>query len=130
MSAYLLVFNPTSSPQHTDDEGRVLGAGEFGPALRSSSAVKDSLAAGRLVEAQVGDDHVDPAVRKELDRLDELEARHASFTSLDDARLHRLGAELELDDGVRSGGKADLVHALTMHPSAKVPAKSSAAKEA
>lgn len=126
MSAYLLVFNPTSSPQHVDDEGRVLGAGEFGPALRSSSAVKDSLPAGRLVEAQVGDDHVSPEVAKELDRLDELERRHASFTNLDDARLRKLAGELGLDV---EGYKAALVHSLAMHPSAQVPTAKTA-KEA
>lgn len=127
MSSYRLVFNPTGGPQQTDDEGRVLGAGEYGVAYAPSSTVKDAVDAGRLVEPEIGDDDLPAELAKVVDLADELERRHKAFAALPADDVQAIAGELELGP---YPSKAELAHALAMHPSAQVPAKAGAPKEA
>lgn len=122
---YVPVFNPSDTPAAADDEGRIIGGGELGVALAGSEQVGAALEAGRLIKlTELGEDPTDEAVAV-FDRADELTKRAKEFAGMSDGDLHALGAKLELPVEARAGGKADLVHALTMHPTAQAarPAK-------
>lgn len=122
-AGYVPVFNPSDTPAAADDDGRVIGGGELGVALAGSEQVAAALDAGRLVKlAELGDDPT-PEARAVFDLADERTKRAKQFAGMSDGDLHALGAELDLDTSARAGGKADLVHALTMHPTAQAAAR-------
>lgn len=49
MTTWETVFNPGDTPRSRDDEGRIIGAGSFGPARVDVDPAAADIAAGRLI---------------------------------------------------------------------------------
>lgn len=115
-ASYIIVFNPADTPAAADDEGRVIAGGTHDVAHASAEQVKAALTAGRLVAVELGEDP-SPEARDLFKEVEARNKRAGQFGQMSAEDLHALAVESAL--GGETATKAELVHALTMHPSAQ-----------
>lgn len=125
--AHEVVYNTTDAPVIADDEGRVIGGGEWGAVDTTADTVKRALDRGDLVTVEVNDQsHAD--ARAARDRAEELTSRSSKLGNLGKDALVEMatdaGLEIDPDDPPH---KPDLVSMLAARD-VEIPKRQSAAK--
>lgn len=127
MSGYVPVCNVTDRPVVIDGEGRTLGGGEWGAALKSTDQAKGALERSELVE--LDGDAGTPEAKAAVDLARILNQRAAQFGKLDRDALLELAGEHGGNELVPSAAElslAELRHTLTVRTGIPVPAKKAA----
>lgn len=129
--SYETVFNTGTQPVVVDDEGRVIGGGEWGAVQSNEPVVRDLLESGALVRVEEpvpdtaggGTAPVNPSAQRAFDRVRAIQERNDRAASMDKDQLIEILQRVDpaLLASLPRGGdgkpaKEDLVEAISERP--------------